>query len=215
MAEERDHLPLASADRKLVAVHHAPVKARDFGHAAPIAVAGAHLLRKAREVESIAPEEAHAGFAVESRRVVMCRVRRQELRGGHPHRRARFRHEPRGASHVIGVIVRDDDGLHGLAGHQAREVPLPEIPGRLDAESRVDEREALAILEDPQVDVVEGERQRHADPPHALGDAQRLAGLGDALVEGMSYLVVKTHTPFHAAPGGLLRKCSMRLRKSL
>ena len=38
------------------------------------------------------------------------------------------------------------------------------------------------------------------------------AGTLDPLAEGVGYLVVKTHRPFHAAPGELLRKWSMRFR---
>ena len=91
-------------------------------------------------------------------------------------------------------------------------MPLPQLPRCSNAEPSVDQREAVAVGEDPEVDVVEREGQRHADPPHAVGDAQRLAGLGDALFEGMDYLVVKTHVPFHAPPGGFPRKCSMRFR---
>src|SRR6266702_5789502 len=108
------------------------------------------------------------------------------------------------------MIVRDDHVLHGLPGEEAREMALPELPRGLHAEARVDEREALAVGEDPEVDVVEGEGQRHADPPHALGDGNRLARLRNAIFEGMRYLVVQTHTPFHAGPGVLPRKYSIR-----
>jgi hypothetical protein len=169
-------------------VHHAPVGFRNVRHAAPIAVAGAHLLGKAGEIEPVLREEVHAGRAVEARRVVVRRVRREEFGGGHPHRRAGLRHQPRRAAHMVGVVVRDDDVLHRPPADHAGEMLLPEVPGRLRAEAGVDEREAV-------------------------GDMDRFSGLGDALVERMNdYLVVKTHSPFHATPGGLVRKCSIRFK---
>ena len=79
--------------------------------------------------------------------------------------------------------------------------------GGFDAVSRIDEREALAVVEDPQVDVVERERQRHPDPPDAFRDGDGLSGLRNAIAvrEGY-YLVVKIQSPFHAGPGEWLRK---------
>ena len=104
-----------------------------------------------------------------------------------------------------------------FTGPRARigEVPLPQVPRGLRAEAGVDEREAVAVGEDPQVDVVERERQRHADPPHPGGDLEGLAGLRDALPEGVGYLVVQTQVPFHAGPGVFARKCSTRFRYTL
>jgi hypothetical protein len=51
--------------------------------------------------------------------------------------------------------------------------------------------------------MVERERQRHPDPPDAIGHGDRFPGLGNALREGVRYFVLKTHTPFHFGPGGL------------
>ena len=74
----------------------------------------------------------------------------------------------------------------------------------------IDQRESVAVGEDPQVDVVEREGQRHADPPDAVGHRDRFAGRGDALRERMDYLVVNTQTPFQFSPGGLARRVSIQ-----
>src|SRR5260221_2773531 len=111
---------------------------------------------------------------------------------------------------MVGVIVGHDDVLHAPPRHDAVEMPLPERPRGFHAEAAVDQREAVAVGEDPQVDVVERERQRHANPPDAVADAERFPGLRDALAEGMPYLVLNAPTPFQVGPGGLYLKSYMR-----
>jgi hypothetical protein len=215
VAEDRDHFPLTPADRELVAVHHAQIALRDRRHAAHVAFALARALGDRRGRKAVAHEEVDGVVGVEAAEVLARRVRREILRGRHPHRRPGLLHQPPGASHVVGVVMRDHEVLHRLAGEEPAEVLLPQIPRGLHAVSRVDQGEAVAVGEDPEVDVVERERQRHADPPHAVGDRQRLAGLRDALAEGMRYLVVHTHRPFHIGPGVLARQYSIRFRYSL
>ena len=55
-------------------------------------------------------------------------------------------------------------------------MPFPERARRRVAVAAVDERVAVALLEQPQVDVIERERQRHPQPEHARRDFARLAG---------------------------------------
>jgi hypothetical protein len=98
--------------------------------------------------------------AIEAAEVVARGMRREIFRGRHPEGRARAFDEPPSAAHVVGVVVRDDDVLHGAPGHHAGEVLLPEIECRLDSVTGVHEREAVSVFEDPQVDVVEREGQR-------------------------------------------------------
>ena len=178
VAEDRDHFPLAPADWEPVAVHHAAVALRNRGHAAGVSLALARALRNRRGIEAVAHEEVDRVVGVEAAEVVVRRVGREIFRGRHPEGRAGTLDEPGGAADVIGMVVRDDDVLHRLAGERAREMHLPQVPRRLHAEARVDERPAVAVLEKPQVDVVERERQRHAQPVHARGDLDRLRGRG-------------------------------------
>ena len=52
----------------------------------------------------------------------------------------------------------------GLPRERRREMPLPQLARRRVAEAAVDERAAVAFVEQPEVDVVERERQRHPQP---------------------------------------------------
>src|SRR4030095_11265758 len=47
------------------------------------------------------------------------------------------------------------------------EMTLPDGPGRRVAESAIDERKSALLLEQPEVDMVERKRQRHAQPVNA------------------------------------------------
>jgi DNA-binding transcriptional MerR regulator len=82
--------------------------------------------------------------------------------------------EPAGVAGMIRVIVREDDPLDRLYG---LEDALPQTPGRGIGDAAVDNRPAALVLEQPQVDVIELEGQRHAEPAHAGGDFERGAGL--------------------------------------
>ena len=64
---------------------------------------------------------------------------------------------------------------HAPAGEEAVEVPLPQLARRVGREPAVDDHQPVPVLEQPQVDVVERERQRHAQPVHARRDLARLA----------------------------------------
>ena len=54
-------------------------------------------------------------------------------------------------------------------------MPLPKPARVVGREAAIDDRQAIAVLEQPEIDVIERERQRHAQPMHAGGDFARLA----------------------------------------
>ena len=139
--------------------------------------------------------------------VVVRGVAREELAERDPERASGLLDEPAGAAEVVGVVVRDDHAPHRAALERVDEMALPEVPRHLRAVARVDDGPAVAVLEQPQIDVVEREGQRHADPAHAGRHGDRLARCGDALAVGIGYFVVKTQSPFHAGPGVAARKC--------
>ena len=55
---------------------------------------------------------------------------------------------------------------------------LDRLTRRRVGEARVDQRPAVPILQHPQVEVIERERQAHAQPVHAGRDAAHGAGRG-------------------------------------
>jgi hypothetical protein len=77
------------------------------------------------------------------------------------------------------MVVRDDHPAQRLA-HARGEQPLPQRARRLVAETAVDQRprriSVLPVLEQPEIDVIERERQRHAQPVNARRDLAGLRG---------------------------------------
>lgn len=68
----------------------------------------------------------------------------------------------------------DDDLRDRFA--EACEDGVPGVAGGVQAETGVDDRDAVAVFDQPQVDVVQREGQRHANPVHAGRDLQGFAG---------------------------------------
>ena len=103
---------------------------------------------------------------------------RQILGLAHGERGAGSLAEPGGGAHVVGVVMGDDQALDRLVRQEAAEHALPQRPrlGRVDA--GVDHRPAALAFDEVDVDVVQAERQRQAQPVQAGGDLQRRAVRG-------------------------------------
>ena len=83
--------------------------------------------------------------------------------------------QPRGIAGVIRVVVREDHALDRL---KALEQLLPQ-PTRLRiAYAGVDDGPSTLVRDDPEVDMVERKRQRHAEPMNARRDFDGSGGLG-------------------------------------
>ena len=65
---------------------------------------------------------------------------------------------------VIGVKVGDDDPLDRPATEAIVDDPEPSLTRVIDCHAGVDQGPAVAIFQQPQIDVIEAERQRHAQP---------------------------------------------------
>ena len=93
---------------------------------------------------------------------------------GHHQFDAELARQPSGHADMVGMHMRDDDAS-GLVRCQVfcqHSGPGRDGFGVVDA--GIDKRPAALLRDGPQVDVVERERQRHADPAHA---GRHLAGL--------------------------------------
>ena len=98
------------------------------------------------------------------------------LAPGHPHRGLEVPRQPAGLTDVVRVVVGDDDTVDGPPAQGILEGGAPDFLGVTGREAGVHQGPAVAVLEQPQIDVVEGERQRKVQPMHAGGHFPALAG---------------------------------------
>src|SRR5690606_33490634 len=84
--------------------------------------------------------------------------------------------EPAGTASVVGVQVRHDYPADRTFLHCSGERLLPHAFRYIGAYAGVDDRPAIAIFEEPQVDVTERERERHPQPDDTWRNLHRLAG---------------------------------------
>src|SRR5258707_1258468 len=71
--------------------------------------------------------------------------------------------------------MRDDQPRHLLAAERLGEDAPPQLPGDRRVEPAIDDGPAVTIGEQPEIDMVEGERQRHAQPMDARRDLRQRA----------------------------------------
>src|SRR5262249_29221168 len=83
--------------------------------------------------------------------------------------------KPAGKADMIGVIMRHDEPRELLAGERARRERFPNLLSGLVRDSGVENRPAASILDEVDVNMVQPERQRHAQPKNAGGDFGKFA----------------------------------------
>ena len=86
--------------------------------------------------------------------------------------------EPAGKADMIGMAMAGDDAGQRPAFQQAAEQAFPDGARRGVVDAGVEQREAGAVLDQIDIDVIQPERQRQPQPQHALGDFQGFAGGG-------------------------------------
>src|SRR5262249_16703294 len=97
------------ANRDTVAMAHAAEGIGQRLHAASIAALPYTRRLETPGLQAVPPEKVAQPRIAGTSDAVACRVGGQELAAGHPGNQVKFRREPTRESHVIGVIVRDDD----------------------------------------------------------------------------------------------------------
>ena len=122
----------------------------------------------------------------------------QELAGRHPQRRPGLRHQPGGQAEVIGMEMGDDEALHRAV--QAFDQAAPDGAHAVVGETGIDDRPAVAIAQQPEVDVVELEGQGHAQPENAGRNLDFFAGsrrLGVGIMQGHGQTLDSRRTTYH------------------
>jgi len=128
-----------------------------------------------------------ARLAVARPRALDGHVRDQELGLRAPEIDAPPLGEPARVADVIRMEVRQHHARDRPAVELTREDPLPQRAHIVETDAGVHDGPAVAVGEQPQVDVVELKRQRHAQPHHAGGDFTHGAAggrIGPRIVEG-------------------------------
>ena len=91
---------------------------------------------------------------------------------------------------MIGMIVGDDDAFYRSAAEMISEDLFPERFGRVDAVTAIDDGPAATIFQQPQIDVIQRKRQRHAQPKnagHNLCDFARCGNVGKKISKGIRF----------------------------
>ncbi len=104
------------------------------------------------------------------------RVRGEKLALRHRDRAAEVRGEPRRIAEMVGVAMRRDDAADRTLIECRRKVLAPVGASRRVAIAAIDERVAVVFGNQPQVHVVQRERQRHSQPEDPGRDFDRAAG---------------------------------------
>src|SRR6185312_1784091 len=102
-------------------------------------------------------------------------MRMLPLAGRGPQLDAKPLAEPAGEPDMVRVIMRDDDARHRRA-ELVREDVLPEAFDDVAGNARVDDGPTRAVLDQPQIDMIEREGQRHAQPAHTRRDLAAASG---------------------------------------
>ena len=98
--------------------------------------------------------------------LVPHRMSGQEFARRHPQLRTGFVHQPGRQTEVVRMKMGDDQAPH--RGVQRRQQFLPDSAHAIAREARVDDRPSVPVTQQPEVDVIELERQRHTQPAYSL-----------------------------------------------
>ena len=91
--------------------------------------------------------------------------------------------QPAGKADMVRVSVGDDEARDLAPRQRAGKHALPHFFRGVGENAGIDQRDAVAIFQEPQIDMVERHRQRHGQPPHAGRDVDDRAGIGVSAAE--------------------------------
>lgn len=198
MAVAHDDPPIASADAHLITVHDAGVARRHGRHqVGEVVGALADLFLRVRVGQAMACEVIHRGLAARAAAGLVAARRPQrrhhEVGHRHPEPGVPALAQPIGQADVVRVHVRDQDAQDGQAFKLVLENVFPQRLDLVARDAAVDDGPAVAavdvVAQQPEVDMIQRERQRHADPFHAFGHRVRPAGLGLEIGPGILQLL--------------------------
>src|SRR3954463_7776157 len=146
-----DRAPVMTADTNAVVLDEAPVGMRKLRHQLGVAIAVAGHGAHASLVEAVAPKDIEHRLAGVAGGALAHGVRREVFALRRPEPDAEPAAEPRRVARMVWMVVGQDHALH-LA--ERRENLLPQRACLLVADTAVDDRRPVTVLEQPQVDMV-------------------------------------------------------------
>ena len=177
VAAADDDVPAMAADGDGMRMDHAPESGRQRHHALGVAALVAMEVGDAVGRHAVARDMRGARLLALDE-VVARGLRAHVLAQRHVERGVPLLAQPAGEADMVGMEMRADHAHHRFALELLGEDLLPERSRVLRIDAGVDDRPAVLLLDQPQVDVVELEGQRHAQPVDAGGDILDVAGLG-------------------------------------
>ena len=169
------HRDRAAAERQRLPRLQPAIGGGHAGGDAQVVVAATEHLFGDRVRQAVAAVEPAIVLRAQVARCVLQAEAEQILGAWHQQIEAETFAHPAGEADMVGVVVRDDQPREPGAGERPGEHGLPGRAARLVADPAIEHRPALAIGDQIDVDVIEPERQRQAQPQHAVCDLHRRA----------------------------------------
>src|SRR5689334_17957999 len=131
---------------------------RELGDELLVTIGAARHRRDARILEAVAAENRENRIGRITRGARRNRMRRQVFTLRRPELDPETLAQPLGVARVIRVVMSEDDALDR---REASQELLPQLARLCVAYTGIDDRPSAFVLHDPEVDMVERERQRH------------------------------------------------------
>ena len=177
-----NHLPGTPAYHQAVRIEEPPVADRQRAHDLAVEMPALGEFRVVRAVQAVGLVERHGGLGRVTGIAVHRRMGGEVFALRHPHLAAEALDQPAGVARMVRVVVRDDQAVHGLVADMGGKNLFPRLARCLVRQPAIDDGVARHtvqfVVEQPQVDVVQGEGQRHTQPAHPGGDFDGRAGRG-------------------------------------
>ena len=179
VSEPRDDLPFEAVDVDPIALVHAPEAARDGGHHLVVLGPAVLELEDVLGLDVAPPVEVDGRLLRRLRRVDGEEPPHQPLLVGDPEIGPVRLREPARVAEVVGVKMGHDGAADRPPLADLFEDPAPVRLHLGAGDAGVDHRPPLAVAEQPQVDVVEGEGKGHPNPADAVRDFEHVARVAD------------------------------------
>ena len=173
MTSPNNHLPVFAADLEYIAIQHPDKSVRHRRHQ-PLIVRCARLdLLQRGGIRHAVHGEVPGGAFTAGRAAAQSdrpQLGGHVIRERHPQWRIPLAAQPVGQADMVRVHVRHDHAQHGQAIKLCGKHLFPQGFDFVTADAAIDNRPALLAVnlvpQEPQVDVIQRERQGHANPPH-------------------------------------------------